>query len=198
MAMEYFFVPAQICIEFKLHDNIIIIYKMFAFRIGFICLYCSSNYRNTSIKNIIWFPITINITAPNFVKCHSIYAYLANIFSFSLWMKFLYIFSQNGFPDFDFKAFPIASILFHSFLWEVYRLSSLKFHDKPLTYRKKTMKKSLRVKSSNYWYLNHSILQITSVSAIVTKNTEKFLLPEIFLFCILIFVNSFPLTLSYW
>ena len=161
--MEYFFVPAQICIEFKLHDNIIIIYKMFAFRIGFICLYCSSNYRNTSIKNIIWFPITINITAPNFVKCHSIYAYLANIFSFSLWMKFLYIFSQNGFPDFDFKAFPIASILFHSFLWEVYRLSSLKFHDKPLTYRKKTMKKSLRVKSSNYWYLNHSILQITTV-----------------------------------
>ena len=171
---------------------------MFAFRIGFIFLYCSSNYRNTSIKNIIWFPITINITAPNFVKCHSIYAYLANIFSFSLWMKFLYIFSQNGFPDFDFKAFPIASILFHSFLWEVYRLSSLKFHDKPLTYRKKTMKKSLRVKSSNYWYLNHSILQITGVSAIVTKNTEKFLLPEIFLFCILIFVNSFPLTLSYW
>lgn len=39
MAMEYFFVPAQICIEFKLHDNIIIIYKMFAFRIGFIYVY---------------------------------------------------------------------------------------------------------------------------------------------------------------
>ena len=32
-------VPAQICIAFKLHDNIIMIYKMFAFRIGFIYVY---------------------------------------------------------------------------------------------------------------------------------------------------------------
>lgn len=39
MAMEYFFVPAQICIVFKLNDNIIIIYKMVAFRIGLIYVY---------------------------------------------------------------------------------------------------------------------------------------------------------------
>lgn len=39
MAMDYFFVPAQICIAFKLNDNIIIIYKMFAFRIGLIYVY---------------------------------------------------------------------------------------------------------------------------------------------------------------
>ena len=39
MAMEYFFVPAQICIALKLNDNIIIIYKMVAFRIGLIYVY---------------------------------------------------------------------------------------------------------------------------------------------------------------